>query len=72
MDKDGFLEFIKSADYIEAGSEAHLCMHEMSERARRITDKINNSYRTRDEIADLMNELTGGKVEEGFTFAGVR
>lgn len=67
MDKDGFLEFIKSADYIEAGSEAHLCMHEMSERARRITDKINNSYRTRDEIADLMNELTGGKVEEGFT-----
>lgn len=67
MDKDGFLEFIKSAGYIEAGSEAHLCMHDMSERARRITCKINNDYRTKAEIFALMDELTGGKVEEGFT-----
>ena len=67
MDKDGFLEFIRHADYVEAGSEAHSAMHELSERARRITDRINNSYRTKAEIAALMDELTGGKVGEGFT-----
>lgn len=44
----------------------HLHMHEMAQRARRITVEMNNAYRTPDEIRALFSELIGKEVDEGF------
>ena len=42
-----------------AGSDVHLKMHELSQRAMKITDKINNKYNSKEELRKLMSELIG-------------
>ena len=44
MDNKQFLEFIKNAEVINAGSEAHLKMHELSARAQKITMRLNYGF----------------------------
>ena len=59
-------EQYKNLKYIEADSEAHLHMHEMADRARKITAQINNSYHTMPELRKLFSQLTGQEVDEEF------
>ncbi len=66
MDTAEFKEAMKKQTYIVANSEMHLHMHEMAQRARKITAEMNNGYKTPDEIRDLFSELIGQSVDKGF------
>ena len=66
MDNKQFLEFIKNAEVINAGSEAHLKMHELSARAQKITMRLNYGYHEPEETVRLFSELTESKVDDSF------
>ena len=66
MDTKQYKAAMKKQTYINAGSEMHLHMHEMADRARKITSEINNSYHTMAEIRGLFSELIGQQVDEKF------
>lgn len=66
MDNKQFLEFIKNAEVIKAGSEAHLKMHELSARAQNITMRLNYGYHEPEETVRLFSELTESKVDDSF------
>lgn len=66
MTTEQFIETMDSGALIVANSPVHEVMHRLSQEAIRITLEINNSYHTQDEIASLMSELTGQKVDESF------
>ena len=66
MDNKQFLEFIKNAEVIEAGSEAHLKMHELSTRAQKITMRLNYGFHEPEETVRLFSELTESKIDDSF------
>lgn len=66
MNTEQFKKEMESQSYIAAHSEMHLHMHEMAQRARKITVQMNNEYRTPDEIRELFSELIGEEVDESF------
>lgn len=66
MNTAEFKEAMKRKAYIEAQSEMHEHMHEMSKRARKITAEMNNGYKAPEEIRALFSELIGQEVDEGF------
>ena len=66
MDNKQFLEFIKNAEVINAGSEAHLKMHELSARAQKITMRLNYGFHEPEETVRLFSELTESKVDDSF------
>ena len=66
MTTQQFLEVMDSGEQMKAGSPTHLKMHELSQEAIKITMEINSSYHTPDELAALMERLTGRKVGESF------
>ena len=66
MNTEQYKEEMKKRTYIVANSEMHLHMHEMAQRARKITVQMNNEYRTPDEIRELFSALTGQKVDQSF------
>ena len=66
MNTEQFKEQMKRRAYIVANSEAHLHMHEASERARKITAEINGKFHTAEELRELFSELTGTKVDDNF------
>ncbi|MCX4313342.1 MAG: sugar O-acetyltransferase [Clostridia bacterium] len=51
---------------VAGGSSEHLCMHDVSERAREITMRLNNAFHTAEEIRELFSELTGKKADDTF------
>ncbi len=66
MNTEQFKKEMKKQTYIVANSDMHLHMHEMAERARKITVRMNYEYRTPDEIRELFSELIGKEVDGGF------
>lgn len=66
MDNGEFLKYIEGAEVIKAGSEAHLKMHELAERAQKITGKINSGFHTPEETVALFSELTQRDVDASF------
>lgn len=66
MDAEQFKNAMKKRAYIEAGSEYHLHMHEMSQRALRYTAEINGKYHTPEELRKLFFELIGKEEDETF------
>jgi acetyltransferase-like isoleucine patch superfamily enzyme len=61
-----FISRLNDREYIPAGSELQLFMHKASQDALRITAKLNAGYHSPEEIRDLMSELTGKRIDEGF------
>lgn len=61
-----FIDIMNSGCCISAGSSVHIKMHELSQRALRITMDFNNVYHEPNEIIALMSELTGVQVDESF------
>ena len=53
-----FLRKMNSGDEIEAGSEYHLFMHDLSQEALRITMEMNNAYHSPEDLVELMRKLT--------------
>ena len=66
MNTEQFKKEMKKQTYIVANSELHLHMHEMAQRALKITAEMNDGYKTPDEIRRLFSELIGQEVDEGF------
>ena len=66
MDTNQFREEMKKRTYIVAGSNMHLHMHEMANRARKITCEINNAYHTPEELQALFSQLIGQDVDKSF------
>ncbi|WP_165056714.1 MULTISPECIES: DapH/DapD/GlmU-related protein [unclassified Adlercreutzia] len=66
MERTEYLERLLAGEAVEAGSEMHLMMHDISQEAIRICMDINSTYHAPDEIAALMAELTGRPVPDGF------
>lgn len=61
-----FIDIMTCGYHISAGSSVHIKMHELSQRALRITMDINNIYHEPNEIVALMSELTGVQVDKSF------
>lgn len=61
-----FFKYAASGALIMAGSEIHQAMHRMSQEALKLTVKINSGYNSPDELRELMSELTGEPLDEGF------
>lgn len=66
MNSEEFKNEIKKQPCILANSAMHLHMHEMAQRARNITARMNGEYRTPDEIRALFAVLIGEQVDAEF------
>lgn len=66
MNLEEFLAHLNKGLPVAGGSEIHEFMHLLSQEALRITDKLNNAYRTPEEIRELFSELTGKPVDASF------
>ena len=54
MTFEEYLSNMKPGYTVDGGSEDHLIMHELSQRALKITMELNNKYHTKEEIIQLM------------------
>ena len=61
-----YKELIRTEGRVEGFSEAHRVMHEASLRAQKITMEMNNRFHTREELVELMSELTNTTVDPTF------
>ena len=66
MTCEEYLSNMKSGYIVNAGSEEHMVMHELSQRALKITMELNNKYHSKEEIIQLMSLLTGQEIDESF------
>lgn len=66
MDATQFKEETAKQPHIIANSEAHLHMHEAAQRAKKITNKINNRYCPPKKLRALFSKLTNRQVDESF------
>ena len=66
MTVEQYLDEMKPGFTVPGGSDAHLVMHEMSQKALQITMELNNKYHTHEEIIQLMSELTGHEIDDSF------
>ena len=67
MDIKEFLMRMERRETIEGGSELHQFLHVLAQEAMRITSTLNNTYHTREEICQIMTELTGREVDPSFS-----
>ena len=67
MNTNEFLDYMNSGNYVEAGSDAHLCMTQLSFEAMKITSEINNSFHEPNKLRELFSQLIGKKIDDGFT-----
>lgn len=66
MTEQEFLTFASEGNLIVAGSAIHQIMHTLSQNALKRTSVINNAYHTPEDLRQLMTELTGKPLDEGF------
>lgn len=66
MSDKEFVKYAAEGNLIVAGNEIHQKMHSMSQRALRLTTKINSAYHSPEELRELMSELIGKPLDEGF------
>ena len=66
MDLTHFLAIMDSGQTVKANSEAHLFMHEASQKALQLTTRLNNQYHSPEEILAIFRELTGRPIDPSF------
>ena len=66
MHLEKFLNYMKSQKKVEAGSEIHRYMLELSDEARKITMDLNSKFNTQEDIRELMRKLTRKNIDESF------
>jgi acetyltransferase-like isoleucine patch superfamily enzyme len=64
MELEEFLEHVDSGALIEGGSEHHRFMHDAAQEAFRLTAELNATYRTPEQVRDIISRLTGREVDE--------
>lgn len=66
MTEKEFLASMNNCEECVACSETHIIMGHLSQRAMKITTKLNSEYHTPEEIVKIMKELTGNEIGEYF------
>ncbi len=66
MTTEEALKHMRNGGYVEGGSEIHLKMHEISQRALRLTSELNNSYHEPKELREIFSGLIGKSVDGTF------
>lgn len=66
MTIEEYLDKMEPGLQVCGGSEEHQVMHELSQRALKITMELNSRYHSHEEIIRLMSELTGREVDDSF------
>ncbi|GEK81318.1 DapH/DapD/GlmU-related protein [Agrococcus baldri] len=66
-DLQEFLEHVGRGETIVAGSAQHAFMHSRAQEALRITAELNGSYRSPEQVRELLAELTGRAVDASVT-----
>lgn len=66
MNVERFLEIMDSRQCVIAGSEVHRYMTKLAHDAMKITAELNGRYHEPEEIHQIMEELTGQTVGDGF------
>lgn len=62
MELKEFLEYVKTGKALSS-DEIHRFMDEMSDKARRVTFRLNTAYHTPDEVRALLSELFGKEAD---------
>ena len=63
---DYFLERMNSGEEVEAGSDVHHLMTAASERAMRITSRMNSQFKSLSDTRAQLEELWMSPIPEGF------
>ena len=66
MSNEEFFKLMDSQATVIAGSEASLKMHDLAQKAMKITYFINNKYNTPADVRKWMSILIGQELDEGF------
>ena len=61
-----FLNEMRNGTVAEAGSQMHLMMHKLSQRALKITARLNGEYHEPTELREIFSELIRKPVDESF------
>lgn len=67
MNLGEYLEYLNSGKEVEAHSEVHKFMGQLAQEALRLTNKLNSTYRTPEEIREIFSEIIGKPVDESFS-----
>ncbi len=67
MDLTEFIDSLNRGQEVVVRSEVHRFMCELSQEALKLTDQLNNAYRTPEEIRQIMEQLTGQEIDDGFS-----
>lgn len=66
MTTEEFLKQMREGRGAEGGSNMHIMMHELSQRAIRITTELNSAYHEPTELREIFSRLIGKPVDDGF------
>jgi acetyltransferase-like isoleucine patch superfamily enzyme len=64
MDLQEFLAHVDGGNLVVGGSEHHRFMHDAAQEAFRLTAELNATYRTPEQVRDIVSRLTGRDVDE--------
>ena len=64
MELQEFLAHVDGGNLIVGGSEHHRFMHDAAQEAFRLTAELNSTYRTPEQVRDIISRLTGREVDE--------
>ncbi len=67
MELQEFLAHVDGGHLIVGGSEHHRFMHDAAQEAFRLTAELNSTYRTPEQVRDIISRLTGTEVDESVT-----
>ena len=67
MELQDFLAHVDGGNLIVGGSEHHRFMHDAAQEAFRLTTELNSTYRTPEQVRDIVSRLTGTEVDESVT-----
>ena len=67
MELQDFLAHVDGGNLIVVGSEHHRFMHDAAQEAFRLTTELNSTYRTPEQVRDIVSRLTGTEVDESVT-----
>ena len=67
MELQEFLAYVDGGHLIVGGSEHHRFMHESAQEAFRLTAELNSTYRTPEQVRDILSRLTGTEVDDSVT-----
>ena len=66
MSDTEFIKIMNVGEKVIANSDVHLKMHELAQKAMKITYHINNKYNTPQELRSWMSILIGQELDNGF------